>query len=180
MVLCIMHGFGTKGVFTYAKSTPSLMQIDQRLEEEIKTGPSELNLLAYLWVVGEKQVRSVSTGQMKAKRALTLKKYVQLAFINSNEVKQVRQQMLTVGGTKLINNSRFLPTIDSTTRRLLVNFRIQSIIKKSSGNYLRALPDFDYAEFAKQAMQCKVVKDSNEMRSAIAHVFWITDDRVII
>ena len=132
MVLCIMHGYGAKGVSIYANLTPSLMQIDQLLEEEIKTGPSELNLLAYLRAVREKQVRGVSIGLMKVKCTLTLKKYVQLAFINSNEVKQVRQQMLAVGGSKLINNSRGLPTIDSTTRRFLVNFRVhyQEILRE--------------------------------------------------
>ena len=74
---------------------------------------------------------------------------------------------------------RLLQTMDSTTRRFLVNLKEQSIIKKASGSYLRGVPDFDYAEFAKQAMQCKVVKDSKEMRSAIAHILWITDDRFI-
>ena len=171
MVLCILHGDCARGVFTFAKITPSLMQIDQHLDDEIRTGPSELNLLAYLRAAGEKQVRGVSTGLMKAKGALTLKKYVQLAFINSNDVKQVRQQIFPAGAGKPINNSMFLPTINSTTRRFLVHFRVQSIIKKASGSYLRAVPDFSYAEFAKQAVQCKVVQDSNEMRSAKAHIF---------
>ncbi len=74
---------------------------------------------------------------------------------------------------------RLLQTMDSTTRRFLVNLKDQSIIKKASGSYLRGVPDFDYAEFAKQAAQCRVVKNSKEMRSAIAHILWITDDRYI-
>ena len=74
---------------------------------------------------------------------------------------------------------RLLQTMDSTTRRFLVNLKDQSIIKKESGSYLRGVPDFDYAEFAKQAAQCKVVKDNKEMLSAIAHILWITDDRYI-
>jgi len=163
MVLCILHGCGDKTAFTSDKLTPSLMQIDQRLEEETETGPSELNLLAYLWAIGEKQVRSVSTRQMKAKRTLTLEKCLQLAFINSNEVKQARRQILAVGEGKLINNSRLLPTMDSTTRRFLINLKGKSVIKKARGSYLRGVPDFDYAEFAKQAMQCKA-KWSNTVR----------------
>jgi len=74
---------------------------------------------------------------------------------------------------------RLLQTMDSTTRRFLVNLKERSVIKKASGSYLRGVPDFDYAEFARQAMQCKVVKDTKEMRSAIAHILWITDDRYI-
>lgn len=74
---------------------------------------------------------------------------------------------------------RLLQTMDSTTRRFLVNLKDQSVIKKPSGSYLRGVPDFDYSEFAQQAMQCKVVKDNKEMRSAIAHILWITDDRFI-
>jgi hypothetical protein len=74
---------------------------------------------------------------------------------------------------------RLLETMDSTTRRFMVNLKDQSIIKKPGGSYLRGVPDFDYADFAKQAMQCKVVNDSKEMRSAISHILWITDDRFI-
>lgn len=74
---------------------------------------------------------------------------------------------------------RLLQTMDSTTRRFLVNLKEQSVIKKPGGSYLRGVPDFDYAEFAEQAMQCKVVNDSKEMRSAIAHILWITNERFI-
>ena len=74
---------------------------------------------------------------------------------------------------------KLLQTMDSTTRRFLVNLKEQSVIKKPSGSYLRGVPDFDYAEFARQAMQYKVVKNSKEMQSAIAHILWITDDRFI-
>ena len=65
---------------------------------------------------------------------------------------------------------RLLQTMDSTTRRFLVDLKEKTIVKKESGKYLRGVPDFDYAEFAKQAMQCKVVKNSKPMRSAIDHI----------
>jgi len=51
-----------------------------------------------------------------AKRVLTLEECLQLAFANSNEVKQERQRMVGAGGSKLIANSRFLPTIDLINR----------------------------------------------------------------
>jgi hypothetical protein len=74
---------------------------------------------------------------------------------------------------------RLLQTMDSTTRRFLVNLKEKSVIKKPSGSYLRGVPDFNYAEFSKQAMQYEVVKNSKEMQNAIAHILWITDDRFI-
>ncbi len=99
-------------VFAAEKLDPSLMQVEQRLEEETQTGLSEPNSLTYLRAIGEKPVRSVSPRQMKDKRALILEECLQLAFISSNEIKQARQLILAVGGSKLINNSRFLPTIE--------------------------------------------------------------------
>jgi len=91
---------------------PSLVQIEQRLEEETKTNPSEPNSLTYLRAVGELPARTISPRKMKDKRILTLDKCLELAFANSNEIKQVRQKILAVGGSKLIANSRFLPTIE--------------------------------------------------------------------
>ena len=74
---------------------------------------------------------------------------------------------------------RLLQTMDSTTRRFLINLKEQSVIKKPSGSYLRGVPDFNYTEFVRQAVQYEVVKNSKEMQSAIAHILWITDDRFI-
>lgn len=91
---------------------PSLVRIEQRLEEETNINPSEPNLLAYRRAVGELPVRIVSPREMKLMRILTLEECLQSAFANSNEIKQARQQILAVGGSKLIANSRFLPTIE--------------------------------------------------------------------
>jgi outer membrane protein TolC len=112
MMLCIIHGGGAKTAFTSEKLDPSLIQVEQRLEEETKMDPAEPNSIIYLRAVGERPSRSVSPRQMKAKRILTLEECLQLALISNNEVKQARQQILAVGGSKLINNSRFLPTIE--------------------------------------------------------------------
>lgn len=74
---------------------------------------------------------------------------------------------------------RLLQTMDHTTRRFLVNLKDRSVIKKASGSYLRGVPNFDYAGFCKQALEYKAVKSSKEMRDAIAHILWITDERFI-
>jgi outer membrane protein TolC len=111
IVLCLLQ-LGQSGAFAAERLDPLLMQIEQRLEEETKTGPSEPNSLTYLRAVGERPARSVSPRQMKAERVLTLEECLQLAFTNSNEINQARQQILAVGGSKLVNNSRFLPTIE--------------------------------------------------------------------
>jgi len=111
IVLCWLH-LGQGDVLADKKLDPSLVQIEQRLEEETKTGPSEPNSLTYLRAVGERPARTVSPREMKAKRVLTLEECLQLAFTNSNEINQARQEILAVGGSKLVKNSRFLPTIE--------------------------------------------------------------------
>jgi outer membrane protein TolC len=90
----------------------SLVQIEKRLEEETRASPTEPNSLAYLRAVGQQPARTVTPRQMKAERVLTLAECLQLAFANSNEIKQAREQILAVGGSKYIANSRFLPTIE--------------------------------------------------------------------
>ena len=111
IVLCWLH-LGQGDALADKKLDPSLLQIEQRLEEETKTGPSEPNSLTYLRAVGERTVRTVSPRQMKDERVLRLEECLQLAFANSNEINQARQLILEAGGSKLVNNSRFLPTIE--------------------------------------------------------------------
>jgi outer membrane protein TolC len=89
-----------------------LVQIEQRLEEETATTPSEPDSLTYRRAVGEQPVRAVAPRRMRAERILTLGECLRLAFANNSEIKGTRQQMFGVGGSKLIVNSRFLPTIE--------------------------------------------------------------------
>jgi outer membrane protein TolC len=94
------------------KLEPPLTQIEERLKEETRTTPSEPNSLAYLRAMGQQPARTVEPRQMKGERVLTLAECLQLAFANSNEIKQARERILAVGGSKYITNSRFLPTIE--------------------------------------------------------------------
>ena len=91
---------------------PSLVQIEKRLEEEARTNLSEPNSLAYLRATGQQPARTVAPRRAKAERLLTLSECLQLAFTGSNEIKQARERIIAVGGTKYITNSRFLPTIE--------------------------------------------------------------------
>jgi outer membrane protein TolC len=100
------------GVFAAEELDPSLERIEQRLKEETLTGPSEPGSLTYMRAIGEKPARSVSPRQMITERRLTLEECLRLAFVNSNEINQARQAILAVGGSKLVNNSRFLPSIE--------------------------------------------------------------------
>lgn len=100
------------GCATETELAPSLVQIEQRLEEESEISPSEPNSLTFLRAVGELPARTVPAREMKDKRTLTLDECLQSAFANSNQIEQARQEILAVGGSELIANSRFLPTID--------------------------------------------------------------------
>jgi outer membrane protein TolC len=111
IVAGLIHSTGIN-VFAADKLETSLIQVEQRLEEETKMDPAEPNSIIYLRAVGERPTRSVSPRKMDDKRTLILEECLQLAFISNNEVKQARQQILAVGGIKLTKNSRFLPTIE--------------------------------------------------------------------
>ena len=103
---------GPGNVLAAEKLDSSLSRIEQRLQEESKISPSEPNSIAYLRAVGELPARTVSPREMKAGRVLTLAECLQSAFANSNQIKQAREQILAVGGSKLINNSRFMPSVE--------------------------------------------------------------------
>ncbi len=100
------------GALAAEKLDSSLNRIEQRLQEESKVSPAEPNSLTYLRAVGERPARTVLPRQMKAERVFTLAECLQSAFVNSNEIKQAREQILAVGGSKLINNSRFMPSVE--------------------------------------------------------------------
>ena len=111
-IVLVWLQLGPGGALAAQKLDPSLVQIERRLEEEAETTSSEPNSIAYLRAVGLKPARTVSPRQMKAERVFTLDQCLQLAFVNSNEIEQVREQILVVGGSKLINNSRFMPSVE--------------------------------------------------------------------
>jgi outer membrane protein TolC len=94
------------------KLDASLSRIEHRLQEESTMSPSEPNSLTYLRAIGEQPARTISPREMKDAKVLTLEQCLQSAFTSSNEIKQAREQILAVGGSKLINNSRFMPSIE--------------------------------------------------------------------
>jgi len=91
---------------------PDLSRVEQRLGEETAPSASEPNSLAYRRAIGEEPARHVLPREMTEPRVLSLPECLQLAFTNSNEIKQFRERMFFEGGEKLITNSRFLPTIN--------------------------------------------------------------------
>jgi|WetSurMetagenome_2_1015567.scaffolds.fasta_scaffold90031_2 hypothetical protein len=74
---------------------------------------------------------------------------------------------------------RLLETMDSTTRRAVIDFNDRTIIRRENGipEIYRGLRDFDYSEFYKQALDCETVKSNQQMRIAIANVLWIRFER---
>ncbi len=94
------------------KLSPPLKQVEQRLTEESTTRATEPNSLAFRRAIGEVPARQVSPRKPGEKYVLTLAECLRLAFANSNEVKQAREQIIAVGGSKIIANSRFLPSIE--------------------------------------------------------------------
>ena len=75
--------------------------------------------------------------------------------------------------------NRLLETMDSTTRRSVVDLKDGSRIKRKDGSPypFRGVRGFDYADFYRQALDCEAVRNSEQMRSAIANVIWIRYER---
>jgi len=70
---------------------------------------------------------------------------------------------------------RLLETMDSATRRAVVDLKDGSVIRREDGNLgmYRGVRGFDYAEFYRQALDCDAVRKNEQMRGAIANVIWI-------
>jgi outer membrane protein TolC len=107
-----IQGCSSEVALAAEKLDKPLVRIEQRLEEETRTRPSEPNSLTFMKATGQVPYRTAPPRQMEVKRLLTLNQCLQLAFANDNEIETARQRIIAVGGTKLITNSRFLPTIE--------------------------------------------------------------------
>ncbi len=116
LLACHACAWEGRGLSVSDELDPAIGHVEQRLNEETGATAAEPNSLAYLRAVGQRPSRSISPAEPMAERVLTLQECLQLAFANSNEVKQERQRMVGAGGSKLIANSRFLPTIDLINR----------------------------------------------------------------
>jgi hypothetical protein len=77
---------------------------------------------------------------------------------------------------------RLLETMDSATRRILVDLKDGSVIKRETGSPypFRGVRDFDYADFYRKALDCESVKGGEQMRTAIANVIWIRYERASV
>ncbi len=94
------------------KLGPALRQVERRLDEEAGRDAFEPNSLAFQRATGETPAREVASKKPAAEYVLTLDDCLRLAFTQNNEIKQTREQILGVGGSKIIANSRFLPAIE--------------------------------------------------------------------
>jgi hypothetical protein len=77
---------------------------------------------------------------------------------------------------------RLLETMDSATRRILVDLKDGSVIKRETGSPypFRGVRGFDYADFYRQALDCETVTKNEQMRTAIANVIWIRYERASV
>ncbi len=88
-----------------------LTTIDNRLEEELSERWLEPDSTRFMRAVGSMPVRRVARRHSDEERTLSLDECLKMAFEANNEVKQDREAILAVGGSKLIANSRFLPSL---------------------------------------------------------------------
>jgi len=100
------------GAWGGEKLDPTLTRVEVRLDQEQRNDRAEPNSPAFLQALGQGAVRKVTHRTTPVQRTLTLAQCLHEAFIENNEIKQFRQGMLEVGGSKLIASSRFLPNVE--------------------------------------------------------------------
>lgn len=111
-ILCVSLLGHTPTVLGQRDLDPTLLQIERRLDEESSTDASEPNSPTFARAVGTRPVREVSPKPSDIQRTLTLPECLKLSFENNNDIRQVREGIIAVGGSRLVANSRFLPTIE--------------------------------------------------------------------
>ena len=96
-------------------------------------------------------------------------------FDKNDSMKKYEIQNFSVSDLQV----RLLETMDSATRRTVYDMNNRTIIRREDGIHeiYRGLREFDYAEFFNQALDCNSVKNSEQMRKAIANILWIRFER---
>ena len=112
VVLAVIMPFTLIGCRATDPLAPQLTHIEQRLNEEIETNPSEPNSVTFKRATGQLPSRQVSPRKMEAERMLSLDECLQMAFENNNQIKETRQKLSITKGNEIIVNSRFLPNTE--------------------------------------------------------------------
>ncbi len=101
------------GVTVQANNTPSIQpQIESRLAQESRGDWVDPNSPVFLKALGQREVTKKSQSEALAPKTLLLSQCLQQAFIRNNQIKQVREGILALGGSQLIGGSRFLPSVN--------------------------------------------------------------------
>jgi len=105
------------GVTLQAQDTPaSQAQIESRLAQESRGDWVEPNSPVFLKALGQMKVPQMSHSEMPAPKTFLLSQCLQQAFVRNNQIKQVREGILGLGGSQLIAGSRFLPSVNIVTQ----------------------------------------------------------------
>jgi len=94
-----------------SKLNRPLRQIEGRLKEEAATNPAEPNSLTFLRAVGARPSRWVSTRTQVKPSTLRFEQCLKQAFEINSGILQAREAILATGGSRLVANSRFLPSL---------------------------------------------------------------------
>lgn len=114
LVLVLM---AAKGDMLQAKEAAApQVQVESRLAQESRGDWREPNSPVFLKALGQGRVPKVPPSETPAPRTFLLSQCLQQAFIRNNQIKQVREGILGLGGSQLIAGSRFLPSVSIVTQ----------------------------------------------------------------
>lgn len=100
------------GAFAAEKHDTVLTRVERNLDQVSHTKLTDPNSPAFLQALGHVPMQTNDVKPKLKIRSLTLIQCLQESFINNDTIKQVREDMLAVGGSKLIASSRFQPSVE--------------------------------------------------------------------
>lgn len=115
-ILCVLPLGHAPTLLAQRDLDPILVQIERRINEESSTDASEPNSTTFSRAIGMRPARPVSAEFADVQRTLTLPECLKLSFESNNDVKQAREDVIAVGGSRLVANLRFLPTVELITQ----------------------------------------------------------------
>lgn len=105
-------GCAVSGTYRARELDASLLRVRQRIQQEREVNPAAPDSPTYERAIGAYLPPPRASEAPQAECKLTLGECLRLAFANSKELEQARQELFAVGGDELIAKARFLPAVE--------------------------------------------------------------------
>jgi len=116
LILVVILAPGRDDRLQAQESAAPLAQVECRIGQESRGDWPEPNSPVFLRALGKRKVSKLARPAASAPKTLLLSHCLQQAFVSNNQIKQLREGILGLGGSRLIAGSRFLPSVSIMTQ----------------------------------------------------------------